>query len=283
MIRLNNLRIMVTESFISASPQTKSGTASATKEMLDRTNGIFPRATGIVFGSLKVDGKAIGALEVLLKDNLGPDEVSQKNLLLRTIAEMSSQAIQRAMLITRHMKAQRLAAVTKTAIAANHEITSPLTTILLKLDMIMGEMQVSPATKKALSDIKNEALNIRNVVKKMLEISDVVETAYTQHEKMLDLNQASAPRHAAPAPPTGPAFKPDKPMDNPEAGFEDFLEEAPAAPRKPQPVRTEGPEQTPGFEDYLDDREKGASPAQGTARKSDLKSDTPGFEDFLDK
>lgn len=284
MIRLNNLRIMVTESFmLGESPQTKSGTASATKEMLDRTNGIFPRATGIVFGSLKVDGKAIGALEVLLKDNLGPDEVSQKNLLLRTIAEMSSQAIQRAMLITRHMKAQRLAAVTKTAIAANHEINSPLTTILLKLDMIMGEMQVSPATKKALSDIKNEALNIRNVVKKMLEISDVVETAYTQHEKMLDLNQASAPRHAAPAPPTGPAFKPDKPMDNPEAGFEDFLEEAPAAPRKPQPVRTEGPEQTPGFEDYLDDREKGASPAQGTARKSDLKSDTPGFEDFLDK
>jgi hypothetical protein len=187
------------------------------------------------------------------------------------------------MLITRHMKAQRLAAVTKTAIAANHEINSPLTTILLKLDMIMGEMQISPATKKALSDIKNEALNIRNVVKKMLEISDVVETAYTQHEKMLDLSQASAPRPAAPAPPPGSAPKPQKPADNPEAGFEDFLEEGPAMPRKPQAARSEEPEHTPGFEDYIEDGRKGHSPAQGAARKSDLKSDTPGFEDYLDK
>ena len=81
------------------SPQTKAGMANATKELLERTNGIFPRATGIVFAALKVDGKTIGALEVLLKDNIGPDEVSQKGLLLRTIAEVSSQAIQRACLL----------------------------------------------------------------------------------------------------------------------------------------------------------------------------------------
>ena len=87
------------------------------------------------------------------------------------------------------MKAGKLAAVTKTAIAANHEINSPSTTILLKLDMLTGELQLSPAAKKVINEIKGEAIAVRNVVKKMLEISDVVETAYAQNEKMLDLRQ----------------------------------------------------------------------------------------------
>ena len=53
-----------------------------------------------------MEGKTIGAIEVLLKENLVEDEINQKALLLRTIAEVSSQAIQRAMLITKNMKAQ---------------------------------------------------------------------------------------------------------------------------------------------------------------------------------
>ncbi|HPS94288.1 MAG TPA: HDOD domain-containing protein, partial [Deltaproteobacteria bacterium] len=192
LIRLNNMRVMVTESFwLSNSPQTRSGMASATKEMLDRTNGIFPRTAGSVFAPLKVDGKTIGAIEVILKDNLGPDEINQKTLMLRTISEVGTQAIQRAMLITKNMKAQRLAAVSKTAIAANHEINSPLTTILLKLDMLLTETNLNQNARNALAEVKKEAMAIRNVVKKMLEISDVVETGYINNEKMLDLRQAA--------------------------------------------------------------------------------------------
>jgi hypothetical protein len=213
---------MVTESYmLGESPQTKAGIASATKEMLDRTNGIFPRSSGIIFTALKVDGKIIGAIEVLLKDNLGPDEISQKGLLLRTIAEVSSQAIQRAMLITKNMKAGRLAAVTKTAIAANHEINSPLTTILLKLDMLTGEMQLSTSAKKVINEIKGEAIAVRNVVKKMLEISDVVETAYAQNEKMLDLRQ---PEKKQPAEPLHKGHTQDQ-ADI--AGFEDYIDDQP--------------------------------------------------------
>jgi len=276
LIRLNNLRIMVIEAFmLGESPQTKAGMANATKELLERTNGIFPRATGIVFAALKVDGKTIGALEVLLKDNIGPDEVSQKGLLLRTIAEVSSQAIQRAMLITKHMKSQRLAAVTKTAIAENNEINSPLTTILLKLDMLMGEMQVSPNVKKALNEVKAEALSIRNVVKKMLEISDVVETSYTQHEKMLDLKQASRAQD--------PSARPQQAMPNDEAGFEDFIQTAARPYPKPQGAGSISAEQLPGFEDYLEDKPKAPSLVKGVSQKSGTNTDTPGFEDYLDK
>jgi signal transduction histidine kinase len=274
LIRLSNLRIMVIEAFmLGESPQTKAGMANATKELLERTNGIFPRAAGIVFAALKVDGKIIGALEVLLKDNLGPEEISQKGLLLRTIAEVSSQAIQRAMLITKHMKAQRLAAVTKTAIAANHEINSPLTTILLKLDMLTGEMQVNPNVKKALSEIKGEALSIRNVVKKMLEISDVVDTAYTQHEKMLDLKQATKASSSAP----------QQALQNDDAGFEDFIDESPKAPSPARGPNPTSPEHTPGFEDYLEDRRSSRPPGNGSSRTPAAQSGTPGFEDYLDK
>jgi len=212
---------------------------------------------------------------VLLKDNIGPDEVSQKGLLLRTIAEVSSQAIQRAMLITKHMKSQRLAAVTKTAIAANHEINSPLTTILLKLDMLMGEMQVSPNVKKALNEVKAEALSIRNVVKKMLEISDVVETSYTQHEKMLDLKQASRAQD--------PSARPQQAMPNDEAGFEDFIQTAARPYPKPQGAGSISAEQLPGFEDYLEDKPKAPSLVKGVSQKSGTNTDTPGFEDYLDK
>ncbi len=278
LIRLNNLRIMVTESFVlGESPQTKTGVASATKELLDRTNGIFPRTGGIIFAALKVDGKTIGAIEVLLKDNLVQDEINQKALLLRTIAEVSSQAIQRAMLITKNMKAQRLAAVTKTAIAANHEINSPLTTILLKLDMLTGERQLSPAAKNTVAEIKGEAMAIRNVVKKMLEISDVVETTYAQNEKMLDLKEAV--NAAAP----GPSAKGRTQPQNDTAGFEDYIEERPKGEAGAQASRPGTLGQTPGFEDYLEDKPNETSDVKTASRGSGTNSDTPGFEDYLDK
>ncbi|MGD0822157.1 MAG: HDOD domain-containing protein [Desulfomonilia bacterium] len=278
LIRLNNLRIMVTESFVlGESPQTKTGVASATKELLDRTNGIFPRSGGIIFAALKVDGKTIGAIEVLLKDNLVQDEINQKALLLRTIAEVSSQAIQRAMLITKNMKAQRLAAVTKTAIAANHEINSPLTTILLKLDMLTGERQLSPAAKNIVAEIKGEAMAIRNVVKKMLEISDVVETTYAQNEKMLDLK--GAVKGASP----GPSAKGRTHPQNDVAGFEDYIEERPKGEAGEQVSKPGTIEQTPGFEDYLEDKPKVTSDVKAASRGSGTNSDTPGFEDYLDK
>jgi len=278
LIRLNNLRIMVTESFmLGESPQTKAGLASVTKEMLDRTNGIFPRCSGIIFTALKVDDKIIGAIEVLLKDNLGSDEISQKGLLLRTIAEVSSQAIQRAMLITKNMKAGRLAAVTKTAIAANHEINSPLTTILLKIDMLTGEMQLSPAAKKIISEIKGEAIAVRNVVKKMLEISDVVETAYAQNEKMLDLKQRGNTQSRE------PLHKVQAQDQGDIAGFEDYIDEQPKSETVSKGAMPGNIENTPGFEDYLEDKPKSPTGAKTVSKGTEKTADAPGFEDYLDK
>ena len=137
-MRLSNLRIMITESFwLNNAPHTRSGMASTTKELLDRSNAVYPKVVNFIYAPLKVDNTVIGVLEAMPQEGAGQEEINQRLLLLRTVAEVGAQAIQRAMLITKSIKAQRLAAVSKTAIAANHEINTPLTTILLKLDMLV--------------------------------------------------------------------------------------------------------------------------------------------------
>ncbi|MGB4108594.1 MAG: HDOD domain-containing protein, partial [Desulfomonilia bacterium] len=188
-MRLSNLRIMITESFwLNNAPHTRSGMASTTKELLDRSNAVYPKAVNFIYAPLKVDNTVIGVLEAMPQEGAGQEEINQRLLLLRTVAEVGAQAIQRAMLITKSIKAQRLAAVSKTAIAANHEINTPLTTILLKLDMLVKEANPNKSVMAHLQEIKTEAIKIKNIVKKMLEISDVVETSYVKNEKMLDLH-----------------------------------------------------------------------------------------------
>jgi len=279
LIRLNNLRVMATESFwLSNSAQSRTGMASATKELLERTNGTYPRGTNILYAPLKVDNKIIGVIEALPQEHASPEELNQKTLLLRTIAEVGAQAIQRAMLMTRNIKSQRLAAVSKTAIAANHEINSPLTTILLKLDMLVKEGALNRTVTDSLSEIKNEANKIKTIVKKMLEISDVVETNYVKNEKMLDL-------HHSPQNDAGAAKAPDLESSSEEivAGFEDYIDSE-KKPKAAAPAEnTEDPfgNQTPGFEDYLDQQHKEMQKDSSMPSNSSAEG-SPGFEDYLE-
>ena len=179
-------------------------------------------------------------------------------------------------LIPQHgLKAQRLAAVTKTAIAANHEINSPLTTILLKLDMLTGESHLSQPARKALLDIKNEVLAIRTIVKRMLEITDVVETPYAQNEKMLDL-RASQGTKDTPCP--APAQQ-GRMADG--AGFEDLAQaSAKPAPSHLSDAGSVSFEHIPGFEDYLEDKAIVTKSSPQAQKASCALDDTPGFERY---
>ncbi|HQP29929.1 MAG TPA: histidine kinase dimerization/phospho-acceptor domain-containing protein, partial [Deltaproteobacteria bacterium] len=273
MIRLNNLRIMVTDSFLMGNDiETRSGVAGATKELLDRTRGIIPKGGGVMYAAIKVEDQPIGIIESTPLEEQHED-INQKTLLLRTIADVAAQAIQRATLYTKNIKSERLAAISKTAIAANHEINSPLTTILLKLDTLLRNGTIKPEILNALKEIKDEANKVRVVVKKMLEISDVVDTDYVKTEgkteKMLDLNKAaqkpapSKPAVQAQAPPSQAA---KTPAADDVPGFEDYLDEGKATPlinpeqatAKPAagPDKKDAPapiDDKPGFEDYLDE------------------------------
>ncbi len=281
LMRLNNMRIMITESFwINNTPQTKSGMAGATKELLDRTNAVYPKGIRFIHTPLKVDNKVIGVIEAMPQEHVGQEELNQKLLLLRTIAEVGAQAIHRAMLVTKNIKAQRLAAVSKTAIAANHEINSPLTTILLKLDMLTKDASANRNTIGSLNEVKAEAIKIRNVVKKMLEISDVVETSYIKDEKMLDLHHSpDQPKQRQPA---AAKAAPRDPFLEEAAGFEDYID------RKPQTAAAETKREpalgtdTPGFEDYMEQQVKELSKNITTVSGKPVASDTPGFEDYIE-
>ncbi len=281
LMRLNNLRVMVTESFwLSSSAQTRTGMATATKELLERTNGVYPKNLNVLYAPLKVDGKTIGVIEALPQENASPDEINQKTLLLRTIAEVGAQAIQRAMLMTRNIKSQRLAAVSKTAIAANHEINSPLTTILLKLDMLINEGSLSKGVVDGLTEVKHEAIKIKTVVKKMLEISDVVETNYVKNEKMIDIH--NAPKQKIPEH-TDSAGAGETTAKEEFAGFEDYLEQSPQAKPQSDPAgKTQvSYNSTPGFEDYLDQQHQEMQ--KSTSASSSCQQVSPGFEDYLEE
>ncbi|MBN1634964.1 MAG: HDOD domain-containing protein [Deltaproteobacteria bacterium] len=253
MIRLNQMRIMLTESFwVNNSAQTRTGVTGATKELLDNTNGIYPKSTNILFTPIKVNDKIIGVVETIPAENQSREDITQKNLLLRSIAEAGAQAIQRAMLITKNIKAQRLTAVSKTAIAANHEINSPLTTILLKLDMVLREESLNPGILSSLKEIKAEAIKIKHMVKKMLDISDIVETRYTNEETMLDIHKATDKTKE---------ISQDNSTMEPETeteeipGFEEFLPLNVEESSKQTPTTTDNglDELSPGFESYLDE------------------------------
>jgi len=281
LMRLNNLRVMVTESFwLSNAAQTRTGMATATKELLERTNGVYPKSMTVLYAPLKVDGKTIGIIEALPKENASPEEINQKTLLLRTIAEVGAQAIQRAMLMTRNIKSQRLAAVSKTAIAANHEINSPLTTILLKLDMLVKEGTLSNRAVDELTQIKDEAFKIKTIVKKMLEISDVVETSYVKNEKMIDIHNAPKQQRAQPA---DNDIVDETPAKDAFTGFEDYLDQ----PLQTKPTQNPSGKtpvshnSTPGFEDYLDQQHQEMQ--KSTSHSSSSQKISAGFEDYLEE
>jgi len=223
LVRLSGMRILFTESLIEqGGVSTRSGITNATKDVLDKTQGIFPKQGGIIYAPVKVEGSIIGVIESTPLEAQHED-VTERTLLLRTIAEVGGHAIERATLVAKNLKAERLAAVSKTAIAANHEINSPLTTILLKLDMLLRDKSIKTETYVTIKGIKEEASKIKDLVKRMLEISDVVETDYLKHEnkteKMLDMKTSAKKTESA----ADKKSEPKKP-DSDTPGFEDYLE-----------------------------------------------------------
>jgi uncharacterized protein YjcR len=139
--------------------------------------------------------------------------------------------------------------------------------------MLSGETNLSQNAKNAINEIKKEAITIRNVVKKMLEISDVVETSYTNHEKMLDINKSSK---SLPEEPPKTQVQSQKEV----TGFEDYMEEnSGKKSQKTNASKRIPTDQAPGFEDYLEDKARASS----ASNPASTKSDTPGFEDYLDE
>ena len=84
--------------------------------------------------------------------------------------------------------AERLEAVHQTAIAVNHEVNNPLTTILATAQLLLSEEGLSGALQERLRQVEVNAKRIAEVTKRLRMVAEVKTKAYTAAgPKMLDL------------------------------------------------------------------------------------------------
>jgi PAS domain-containing protein len=114
-------------------------------------------------------GQTIGAIQV-------SEDVTEKVLL--------EQELRRAEIVT-----ERLGAVRETAIAVNHEVNNPLTTILATAQMLMlSEKDFSEDMREKLKQVEVDAKRIANVTKRLRLVEEVKTKDYiSEGPKMLDL------------------------------------------------------------------------------------------------
>lgn len=91
--------------------------------------------------------------------------------------------------------AQRLAAVTETAVSINHEINNPLCSIMGNTDLLLrkaggGDEDV----QRKLRSIERESLRIKDITKKLANLANVVLTDYAGGVKMIDIERSLVPR-----------------------------------------------------------------------------------------
>lgn len=75
------------------------------------------------------------------------------------------------------IKAERLMAATQTAVTANHEINSPLQTILMSAELLLfGNEDLNKVNRDRLEIILGETLKIRDMVKRLTKITKSLTT-----------------------------------------------------------------------------------------------------------
>jgi PAS domain S-box-containing protein len=86
----------------------------------------------------------------------------------------------------------RLATIIETAIAVNHAINNPLVPILGNIQLILQDEEiVDKDTIKRIKIIRSNALRIRNIIKKLAEITHPVTVEYMKGTKMLDIEAST--------------------------------------------------------------------------------------------
>lgn len=91
------------------------------------------------------------------------------------------------------VEAERLAAITETAVGVNHEINNPLCSILGYTQLILMEGErLDPEVVEKLRGIETQILRIQEVADRLGRIRRPVLTDYVGGRKMLDVEQSSS-------------------------------------------------------------------------------------------
>ena len=88
------------------------------------------------------------------------------------------------------IKEEKLKTIKQMGVTINHEINNPLTGLLGNVELLLLDNSLNDVTRQKLNTIRSLSLRIRDVVKKMSEITDPVLTAYNQDIDMVDIRRS---------------------------------------------------------------------------------------------
>ncbi len=90
------------------------------------------------------------------------------------------------------MKVERLKTIKQMGVTINHEINNPLAGLLGNVELLLLDGALNEGTRKKLNNIKSLSLRIRDVVKKMAEITEPAMTKYSGNVDMIDIRRSGA-------------------------------------------------------------------------------------------
>ena len=90
------------------------------------------------------------------------------------------------------LELEKLTAITETAVETSNDINIPLDTIIKDLEILLERSdQFDSETKEGISILSKEAQRIKNIMKKLTQISKPVVGEYLGDVKMIDINKSS--------------------------------------------------------------------------------------------
>lgn len=133
--------------------------------------------------------KGSGKKEIPVRLRISPLLDSNENLL--GVLLMATDLREVKQLQTKLLEAERLAAITETAISINHEINNPLCSILGNTQLIlMDRERLEPRTVRKLQSIEKQIVRIQGIAERLSRITRPVLKEYVGGRRMLDVERS---------------------------------------------------------------------------------------------
>lgn len=90
------------------------------------------------------------------------------------------------------IKRERLKILQQIGVTINHEVNNPLTGILGNVELLLLDSSINEGLRNKLQIIRLLSLRIRDVIRKIADITDPVLTQYDCKTEMIDIRKSPA-------------------------------------------------------------------------------------------
>jgi len=168
------------------------------------------------------------------------------------------------------VEAHKLATAGAMAVTLGHEINNPLTTVIGNLELALHNEALDERSQRNLAAALEAANSIRELVRRLVSIKQVVTTDYIDSVRMLDLDASCPP--SQPHPPASPAAEEAKPQ---------AAEDTPEPPAPEQRPEQDSPAGQPAAEAAGDPPEASADPSEAAVFDKDAALARAGGDETL--